>query len=200
MRHAGWNVRAGAGHRRHPVAVDVEIHNALEDVEGPGMRTVQMQTERELALEIVFHQRVGAASIGGRDLDVGVIARPVVVRAAAGRHEAIAFGRHRGLQCCGDRAARPVAHWSATIISRSCRDFSGPVYRSCDPRMRRLSRPAPAVSPLAAFAQRRTASVWSAAAEPANAAAASRASPAAANLTSVARPAASARPAVAPSP
>jgi hypothetical protein len=77
-------VRAGTGRRRHPVAVDVEIHNAVEDIECLGMRTVQMQTERELALEIVFHQRVRAAGIGGGDLDVAVIARPVVVRAAGG--------------------------------------------------------------------------------------------------------------------
>ena len=80
--------------RRHPIAVDMEIHRTVEDVKCLGVLAMQMQTERKFTLEIVFHQRIGAAGIGGGHLDEGVIASPVVVRSAARRNEAIALLRH----------------------------------------------------------------------------------------------------------
>jgi hypothetical protein len=75
VRHAGRNVHAGARLRRHPVAIEMKIHDAVQDIKGLGVLAVQMQAEREFALEIVFHQRIGAAGVGGGDLDVGVVAK-----------------------------------------------------------------------------------------------------------------------------
>ena len=72
----------------------MEIHRTVEDVKCLGVLAMQMQTERKFTLEIVFHQCIGAAGIGGGHLDEGVIAGPVVVRSAARRNEAIALLRH----------------------------------------------------------------------------------------------------------
>ena len=83
VRHAWRNMHACARLGRHPFAVDMEIHDTVEDVKRLGVLAMQMQAERKFALEIVFHQRKGAAGIGGGHLDEGVIAGPVVVRSAA---------------------------------------------------------------------------------------------------------------------
>src|SRR5205823_6002330 len=42
-------------------------------------------------LEIVLHQRVGAAGIGGRDLHESMVARPIIVRPATRRHETVSL-------------------------------------------------------------------------------------------------------------
>jgi hypothetical protein len=53
----------------------MKIHDAVQDIKSLGVLAVQMQAEREFALKVVFHQRIGAAGVGGGDLDVGVVAR-----------------------------------------------------------------------------------------------------------------------------
>ena len=94
VRHAWRNMHACARLRRHPIAVNMEIHDTVEDVKCLGVLAMQMQTKRKFALEIVFHQRIGTAGVGCGHLDEGVIAGPVVVRSTARRNEAIALLRH----------------------------------------------------------------------------------------------------------
>ena len=125
VRHAGRNVHAGARLRRHPFAIEMKIHDAVQDIKSLGVLAVQMQAEREFALKVVFHQRIGAAGVGGGDLDVGVVARPVVVASAAGRLEAVALGWHEDLV-----VARVVA-----VIPRA--DFTR---RACSTYDERLTR------------------------------------------------------------
>jgi hypothetical protein len=79
---------------RDPIAVDMEIHDAVENVESFGVLSMQMQTKRKFALEVVFHQRIGAAGIGRSHLDEGVIARPVIIRPAARWNESITLLQH----------------------------------------------------------------------------------------------------------
>jgi hypothetical protein len=100
----------GCRDRRAPVAVDVEVDIALEDIEGLGVLAMKMQTEREFGLEIVLHHRIGAARVDGRDFHESVVARPIVVRPAARRHEAISF--HGS---CSSHPACPFSRMHVTI-------------------------------------------------------------------------------------
>jgi hypothetical protein len=52
---------------------------------------VKMEAERELPLEIVFHQRVGATGVGGRDFHERMVFRPVIVGPAAGRDKTVSL-------------------------------------------------------------------------------------------------------------
>ena len=80
--------------RCHPFAVDVKIDGSIENVKCFGVLAMQVQTKCKFALEIVFHQGVRAAGVGGGDLDEGVIAGPVVIRSGARRNESLAQLRH----------------------------------------------------------------------------------------------------------
>src|SRR6266542_4996971 len=64
---------------------------AVEDVEALRMLPMQVEAERELALEIVLHEREGAAGIRACDLHERIVARPVVIRPASRRHEPVSF-------------------------------------------------------------------------------------------------------------
>jgi hypothetical protein len=98
MRDARWDMDRGGRGRRDPAPVEIEIDVAVQNVERLRMRAVHVQAERKLPLEIVFHQRVGAARIRGRDFYKRMIARPIATGATARRHHAIC-GHRRPLGC-----------------------------------------------------------------------------------------------------
>ena len=50
VRHAWRNMHACARLRRHPIAVNMEIHDTVEDVKCLGVLAMQMQTKRKFAL------------------------------------------------------------------------------------------------------------------------------------------------------
>jgi len=47
MRQTGWNMHRRSWRRGQPVAVEIEIDVALEDIERLGVLPMQMQTERK---------------------------------------------------------------------------------------------------------------------------------------------------------